>query len=85
MDERGYVAVTRLKKRSFLVDALASCRRLPINSIKVGEADVTTVSPAKNLGAWFDSHLDMSTHISNPCGSARYYLYSICHIRTFLE
>ena len=31
----------------------------------------------RNLGAWFDSHLNMSLHISKLCASAFYHLYNI--------
>ena len=30
----------------------------------------------RNLGAWFDSHLNMSIHISKLCASAFYHLYN---------
>ena len=33
----------------------------------------------------FDSHLDMSTHVSKTCASAFYYLYNIRHIRKYLS
>ena len=39
----------------------------------------------RNLGAWFDSHLDMSTHVTKNCASAFYYLYNIRHIRKYLS
>jgi len=55
------------------------------NCLECKEADLAPVSSARNLGAWFDSHLDMSTRISKTCGSAFYYLYNIPHIRKFLS
>ena len=73
------------KTEFLLVGSRQQLAKVSINSIKVGEADVAPVSSARNLGAWFDSHLDMSTHISKTCGSAFYYLYSIRHIRKFLS
>ena len=39
---------------------------------------------AKILGSWFDSHMDMATHITKTCGSAFFYLYNIRHIRKCL-
>jgi hypothetical protein len=56
-----------------------------IDSIKVGDADIAPVSSSRNLGTWFDSHMDMSTRISKTCSSAFYYLYNIRHIRKYLS
>ena len=36
------------------------------------------------MGSWFDSHMDMATHITKTCGSAFFYLYNIRHIRKCL-
>ena len=68
-----------------MVGSRQQLAKVSINSIKVGEANVTLVSAARNLGAWLDSHLDMSTHVSKTCRSACYYLYNIRHIRKFLS
>ena len=46
---------------------------------------VSPASSVRNLGTWFDSHLDMSTHVSKTCASAFYYLYNIRHIRKYLS
>ena len=73
------------KTEFLLVGSGQQLAKVSINSIKVGEADVAPVWSARNLGAWFDSHLDMSTHISKTCGSTFYYLYNIHHIRKFLS
>ena len=59
--------------------------KVSVDKIKVGQAEVTPVSSARNLGAWFDSHLDMSTHVTKTCGSSFYYLYNIRHIRKYLS
>ena len=56
--------------------------KLSISSIRVGDVDVIPVHPAKNLGSWFDSHMDMAAHITKTCGSAvSVYLCNIRHIR----
>ena len=39
----------------------------------------------RNIGAWFDSHLDMGTRATKTCSSAFYYLYNIRHIRKYLS
>ena len=43
------------------------------------------LASARNLGTWFDTHLDMGTHITKTCSSAFYYLYNIRHIRKYLS
>ena len=55
--------------------------KVSVDEMMVGQADVTPVSSVRNLGAWLDSHLDMSTHVTKACYSAFYYLYNIRHIR----
>ena len=59
--------------------------RVSVDKIKIGQAEVSPVSSVRNLGAWFDSHLDMSTHVTKACASAFYYLYNIRHIRKYLS
>lgn len=38
--------------------------KFSIQSIKIGQAEVSPVSFARNLGTWFDTHLEMGTHIT---------------------
>ncbi|KAL9956581.1 hypothetical protein ACROYT_G038075 [Oculina patagonica] len=59
--------------------------RVSVDKIKIGQAEVSPVSSVRNLGTWFDSHLDMSTHVTKACASAFYYLYNIRHIRKYLS
>ena len=73
------------KTEFLLVGSRQQPTKVSINSIKFGEADVARVYSARNLGALFDSYLDMSTHIPKTCGSASYYLYNILYIRKFLS
>ena len=50
---------------------------MSVSSIRVGDVDVIPVYSAKNLGSWFDLHMNMATHITKTCGSAFFYLYII--------
>ena len=59
--------------------------KVSVDKIKIGQAEVSPVSSVRNLGTWFDSHLDMLTHVSKTCASAFYYLYSIRDIRKYLS
>ena len=53
-------------------------------SVRVGTIDIKPVKVARNLGAWFDSHLSMSTHISMSCSAAFFWLQNIKRISQFL-
>lgn len=61
--------------------------KVSIQSTKIGQTEVSPVASAcmRNLGTWFDTHLDMGAHITKTCSSAFYYLYNICHIRKSLS
>ena len=72
-------------KTEFLVIGTSKqLSKVSVSSIRVGDVDVVPVYSAKNLGSWFDSHMDMATHITKTCGSAFFYLYNIRHIRKYL-
>ena len=70
-------------KSEFLI--IVTGQQLSIQSINVGQAEVSSVVSARNLGTCFDTHLDMGTHITKTCSSAFYYLYNIRHIRKYLS
>ena len=46
--------------------------RVSVDKIKIGQAEVSPVSSVRNLGTWFDSHLDMSTHVTKALLSVQY-------------
>ena len=35
--------------------------KVSIQSIKIGETDVSPVASARNVGTWFNTHLDLSS------------------------
>ena len=57
---------------------------MSVSSIRVGDVDVVPYTRQKKLGSWFDSHMDMATHITKTCGSAFFYLYNFRHIQKYL-
>ena len=72
-------------KTEFLVIGTSKqLSKVSVSSIRVGDVDVISAYPMKNQGSWFDSHMDMATHITKTCGSAFLYLYNIGHIRKYL-
>ena len=70
-------------KTEFLI--IGTERQLSVDKIKIGQGEVSPTSSVRNLGTWFDSHLDMSTHVTKTCASAFYYLYNIRHISKYLS
>ena len=59
-------------KTEFLVIGTSKqLSKVSVSRIWVGDVDVIPVYSAKNLGSWFDSHMDM---VTKTCGSAFFYL-----------
>ncbi|PFX25397.1 hypothetical protein AWC38_SpisGene9986 [Stylophora pistillata] len=73
------------KSEFLIIGTERQLSKASVDEIKIGQAEVSPVSSVRNLGTWFDSHLDMSTHVTKACASAFYYLYSIQHIRKYLS
>ena len=55
------------------------------DQITVGDFNVKPVPFARNLRAWLDHKLTMSTHITQTCSSASYHLHNIRQIRKYLS
>ena len=73
------------KTEFLIIGTRQQLSKISIQSIKIGQTEVSTVASARNLGTWFDTHLDMGTHITKICNSTFYYLYNIRHIRKYLS
>ena len=73
------------KTEFLIIGTRQQLSKISIQSIKIGQTEVSPVASARNLGTWFDTHLDMGTHITKICNSAFYYLYNIRHIRKYLS
>ena len=72
-------------KTEFLViETSKQLSKVSVSSIRVGDVDVIPVHSAKSLGSWFDSLMDMATHITKTCGSTFFYLYNIRQTRKYL-
>ena len=56
-----------------------------VNTIRVGDCDVSKVSVVRDLGAWFDDQLTMAVHITKICSAAFYHLHNIRRIRKYLS
>ena len=73
------------KTEFLIIGTRQQLSKVSIQSMKIGQTEVSPVASARNLGTWFDTHLDMGTHITKTCSSAFYYLYNIRHIRKYLS
>jgi hypothetical protein len=88
-DIRGWMANNYLKlndcKTEFLIiGSRQQLAKINIDNIRVGSSEIKPVSSVRNLGAWFDSSMTMSTHIGKTCSKAFYSLYKLKQIRKFL-
>ena len=73
------------KTEFLIIGTKQQLEKVNFGSITVGDALIEAKSEVRNLGSWFDSHLNMSIHISMLCVSASYHLYNRGHICTFLS
>ena len=73
------------KTEFLIIGSERQLSKVSVDKINIGQAEVSPASSVRNLGTWFDSHLDMSTHVSKTCASAFYYLYNNRHIRKYLS
>ena len=53
-------------------------------SISVGDSKIIPSSSVRNLGAQFDSHMDMELHVNSICRLCYMQLRQIAHIRKYL-
>ena len=54
-------------------------------SITIGEYDIDPGLYARNLGVWFDSQLNITTHVTKFCNAAFYHLRNIRCIKKYLS
>ena len=50
----------------------------------IGNATVSPVNSARNLGTWMDTSLTLQDHINKTCKAAHFHIHNIRHIRKFL-
>ena len=87
---RAWMITHRLKindsKTEFLIiGSRQQLSKVSIDSITIGASSVQPVSSVRNLGAWFDENLSMTTHVGKVCSKAFRGLYSIKQIRKYLS
>ena len=60
-------------------------KKAAVNTIRVGDCDVSKVSVVRNLGGWFDDQLTVAVHITKICSAAFYHLHNIRRIKKYLS
>ena len=73
------------KTEFLIIGTSVQLNKISATEIQIGSAKVSTVDSARNLGAWFDSNMNMTTHINNICQSVCYHLHNIRRIRKYLS
>ena len=89
-DIRAWMLSNRLlindtKTEFVIISSRQQVSKIHIDKIKVGESTIEPVKMVRNLGAWFDSHMSMNSHIGKVCSKAFRSLYNIRQIRKFLS
>ena len=88
-DVQNWMLMDRLKlnpdKTEFLILGTRQQLEKAITShLVAGESRISPSTKVKNLGSWFDSNLDMLSHVNNICSSPFYYIYNRRRIRKYL-
>ena len=73
------------KTEFVIIGSRQQVSKIHIDKISVGESVVKPDKVVRNLGAWFDSHMTMNSHIGEVCSKAFRSLYNIRQIRKFLS
>ncbi|KAL9959480.1 hypothetical protein ACROYT_G032807 [Oculina patagonica] len=89
-DVRAWMLSNRLlindtKTEFVIIGSRQQLSKIHIDKITVGESTIEPVKMVRNLGAWFDSHMSMNSHIGKVCSKAFRSLYNIRQIRKFLS
>ena len=71
-------------KTEFILKVSRLLKKSAVNTIRVGDCDVSKVSVMRNLGAWFDDQLTMVVHITKISSAAFYHLHNIRRIMKYL-
>ena len=50
--------------------------KVHVDSLAVGDAQVSPVQSVKNLGTWIDSNMGLQVKINNTCKAAYYYIFT---------
>ena len=72
------------KTEFLIIGTSQQLKKVPIDTLSGGDAIISPVLYARNLGAYFDSNMILVPFINNTCKSAFSQLYNIRRIRKYL-
>ena len=72
------------KTECMLAGSRKQLSKINFDRINVNDASIQIVDSVRNLGAYFDSTMSMSTHIDTKCRAAFIHLHNIRKIRKYL-
>ena len=72
-------------KTEFIIWTRQRLEKVKTSHLIVGEFRVNSLPQVRNVGSWFDSNLDMLSHVNSICSSSFYYIYNIRRIRKYLS
>ena len=73
------------KTELLIIGSKHQLSKVSIDSIKVGDSQIEPSEAVRNLGSWFDSHMNMNVQVGKICSKAFYGLYNIGQIGKFLS
>ena len=87
---RSWMAKNKLKLNAhkteiMIIGTWQQLRKVNIDQVIIDGSSVLPSNELRDLGVWFDSHLNMRSHVTHLCCSAFYYLYNIRKIRKYLS
>ena len=72
------------KTKMMVIGTPQQCLKVPNISLNVAESVIESTETTKNLGVIFDKHMNLKSHVSMICKSARYHLHNISLARRYL-
>ena len=71
------VKLNEAKTEFLIIGTLQQLKKVRTDTLSVGDAIISPMLSAKNLGAYFDSNMTLIPFINNPCKSVFSQLYNI--------
>jgi len=87
-DIKRWMPVDKLKlnddKTEFIIiGTRQQLKKVTLNTLCVGNTQVTSLSQAKDLGSWSDAQMNLNMHVTKCCRAAFFHLFNIRCIRKF--
>ena len=89
-DIKTWMTMDKIKLNEDKIEFIVIGSRVQLNKVNIselliGNSCVLRATSVRNIGAWFDENLKMTTHINKICQSVLYHLHNIRRIKKFLS